>query len=247
MNFYLGVHEPAWLARSSVPLFVSHRRLARRVKLPVATHRWALDSGGFSELSMYGRWKTTPAEYAEAAQAYASDVGDLDWAAPQDWMCEPQIIHRTRRSVAWHQAATIESVIELRRAAPDVPWVPVVQGWQIDDYLAHIDRYSDAGIDLTDEPVVGVGSVCRRQATGEIEEIFVHLAGAGLRCHGFGVKTLGLTRYAKHLTSADSMAWSFEARRADPLPGCVHPRCQNCWRYALTWRQRLLDRIPEAS
>jgi hypothetical protein len=52
------------------------------------------------------------------------------------------------------------------------------------------------------------------------------------RLQGFGVKTGGLARYADCLTSADSLAWSFEARRAAPMPGCSHANCANSLRYA---------------
>ena len=103
--------------------------------------------------------------------------------------------------------------------------------------------YARAGIDLTREPLVGVGSVCRRQATGEIEDIVYSLASLGLRLHGFGVKVRGLARYAGYLASADSLAWSFDARRTDPLPGCRHASCANCLRYAAAWRQRMLRRL----
>jgi hypothetical protein len=87
-TFYLGTHEVGWLACGLGPLFVSHRRLAPRARLPKAATRWALDSGGFTELAMHGRWLTTPDEYVEATRRYAAEVGMLDWAAPMDWMCE---------------------------------------------------------------------------------------------------------------------------------------------------------------
>lgn len=240
MDFFLGVSEPAWLARSTVPLFVSHRRLARRVRMPVATCRWALDSGGFTELNMHGRWVTEPVAYIDACRQYMAEVGRMAWAAPMDWMCEPHMIAKTGLSIDRHQALTVENVSLLREHAPDVPYVPVLQGWDIADYVHCIERYGRAGIDLTAEPLVGVGSVCRRQATGEIERIFLELARSGIKCHGFGVKTQGLARYARYLTSADSLAWSYEARRTGPLPECVHVRCQNCWRYALAWRRRVI-------
>ena len=34
--YYLGTHMDGWLAHVGVPLFVSHRRLARRKTLPKA-------------------------------------------------------------------------------------------------------------------------------------------------------------------------------------------------------------------
>ncbi len=63
MRFLTGTHKAAWLAdpRADFPLFVSHRTLATVKALRQATHSWALDSGGFTELSTYGEWRTTSA------------------------------------------------------------------------------------------------------------------------------------------------------------------------------------------
>jgi hypothetical protein len=135
----------------------------------------------------------------------------------------------------------VASFLELRELAPDLPWIPVVQGWSRDDYHRCIGYYAKAGIDLSTAPLVGLGSVCRRQATGEIGAIVCELAGLGLRLHGFGVKQQGLARYADHLESADSLAWSYAARRRPALPGCTrHRNCANCPRYALAWREQVL-------
>lgn len=65
IRFWLGTHEPAWLNRTCVPLFISRRRLERRKRLPRATCPWALDSGGFTELSMHGRWTLDAKRYVE--------------------------------------------------------------------------------------------------------------------------------------------------------------------------------------
>jgi len=245
-RFYLGVHEPAWLARLEVPLLVSHRRLSRLGRLPQAARGWALDSGGFTELALYGDWQTTPAAYAHAVARYAAEIGRLAWAAPQDWMCEPAILASTGRSVAEHQARTVANYLELRALAPTLPFIPVLQGWTISQYLDCVDRYANAGIDLAALPLVGLGSVCRRQATSQIGAIAAELAAAGLRLHGFGVKQHGLARYADALESADSMAWSARARRGRiRLPGCAHRACSNCPRYALAWQQRLTARLAQ--
>jgi len=105
------------------------------------------------------------------------------------------------------------------------------------------EPYQRAGVDLVAEPLVGVGSVCRRQATGEIEVIVHSLASIGLRLHGFGVKAGGLARYADCLTSADSLALGTEARRSAPLVECSHANCANCLRYGAAWRERTLGRL----
>jgi hypothetical protein len=243
MNFFLGTHKPGWLGRVDVPLFVSHRTLRDRVQLPRATGPWALDSGGFTELSMFGRWETSPAEYAGAAVRYRAGVGQLEWAAIQDWMCEPFMLEKTGKSVAEHQALSIASYLDLAALAPEVPWAPVLQGWAIDDYLGHVEQYRAAGVDLDAAPVVGVGSVCRRQATDEAAQLFAELASLGLRLHGFGLKIEGLRRASARLASSDSMAWSLYARRSPPLPGCLHKSCANCVKYALKWRRKVLKAI----
>jgi hypothetical protein len=243
-RFYLGTHHVGWLQRTSVPLFVSHRWLVKRRRLPRALDAWALDSGGFTELALHGRWETTPAVYAASVRRYRDEIGGLAWAAPQDWMCEPFMLARTGLTVRQHQERTVANLLELRALAPDLPFVPVLQGWSLAEYFHRgVELYERAGVDLRSEPVIGLGSVCRRQSTGEIHAIVEAPAGLGLRLHGFGVKTSGLERYAEHLASADSLAWSYNARRSAPLPGCEHRSCANCLRYALRWRGQVLDRL----
>jgi hypothetical protein len=65
----------------------------------------------------------------------------------------------------------------------------------------------------------------------------------GYRLHGFGVKTTGLELLAPYTVSVDSMAWSYNARRNERLPGCTgHKKCNNCQRFALLWRQKLIEK-----
>jgi hypothetical protein len=267
-NLYLGTHMPNWLASEQLPgdvwLFVSHRRLdggndGPRRTLPLSRVHWALDSGGFSELQMYGEWRTTPGEYVTAVRRYDEEIGMLGWAAPQDWMCEPLIISGgqagpitfagTQLSVAEHQRRTVANFVELSELWGDEatnPFMPTLQGYTRDDYLRCWDLYAAAGVDLTNYPVVCLGSVCRRQATEEIGAIVTALRALddGLPLHGFGVKLQGLQRYGHLLETADSLAWSYEARRTQPLNGHPHKNCANCLTYALRWRERALRDVP---
>lgn len=245
MNFYLGTHCDGWLSEAGVPLFVSARRLRRRKRLPRAIDRWALDSGGFTELSMYGKWLTTPAQYAREARRWSDHIGGLDWAATQDWMCEPMIIGKTGLSVSCHQQRSLQSYLELSALAPDILWMPVVQGWTVADYLRHCDMYAKAGVDLRSLPIVGIGSVCRRQATAELKQIIGAVRERARNLHAFGVKMAGVAACADMLASADSMAWSYNARSEPPMPGCSHGstglgNCANCIHYALAWREKIL-------
>lgn len=242
-TFFLGTHMPHWLGLLDVPLFVSHRRLGRMKTLPRARGTWALDSGGFSELALFGEWRTTARQYVAAGRRYRDEIGGLAWMAPRDMMCEPFMVKKTGLSVAEHQSRTVADFLNLREIAPDLPIVPVLQGWDLVDYLRCADMYERAGVNLAGEETVGIGSVCRRQATGEIGLITSTLAARGIRLHGFGVKTEGLEEYGQHLATADSMAWSFGGRKVRP---CAHGRAQseaNCIHFALAWRDRLLARL----
>jgi hypothetical protein len=247
--FFLGTHHPHWLSRLDVPLFVSRRALERMKTLPRARVTWALDSGGFSELSIHGTWKLGAPDYVGLVRRYVDEIGSLAWAAPQDWMCEPDMLKRTGLDVAEHQRRTIANYLELRSLAPELPFIPVLQGWGLADYWRHVDAYDAAGVDLAALPLVGVGTVCRRQNTGMASALLSSLAADGLRCHGFGFKRTGLlSAGGRTLASADSLAWSYHARREPPLPECrgKHINCANCPRFALEWRADTLAMIARA-
>ncbi len=246
MRFLLGTHRPHWLGLLDVPLFVSDRTLRRYKTLPVASCDWACDSGGFSQLSRCGTWACgpSPREFAARIRRYRDEIGRLLWAAPQDHMCEDTILARTGLDVAQHQELTVSNYLELRSLDAELPFIPVLQGQSIEDYHRCADRYEQRGVDLAAVALVGVGSICRRQHTAEVDAIVRSLARRGYRLHAFGAKTLGLARYAGTIVSSDSLAWSFAARWEPPLPECHgHRRCNNCVRFALRWRRKILQTI----
>jgi hypothetical protein len=270
-TFYLGTHHPRDLERTSLPLFVSLTRLLayrRAESMPTSRTRWALDSGAFSELARHGKWCTDPELFGSQVVRVIGRAGrPPDFVAPQDRMCEPWLIlgghhggqkfHGSeyvrfglRTAVRIHQDHTVENLTFLRREFPMVPWLPVLQGWSLAEYLRCADQYAAAGVDLTREPLVGLGSVCRRQATAEVADIAAKLAATGIRLHGFGVKRDGLRRHGRHLASADSMAWSVAARRRRlRLPGCTHRArfCNNCLTWAQTWREAVVGDLSRAA
>jgi hypothetical protein len=243
MRFYLGCHQPSWLGRLvDIPMMVSRRRLSGRRQLPHATSDWALDSGGFTELSMHGRWRIDTHTYVREVRRYADEIGHLQWAAPMDWMTEGQVLARTGASLLTHQRRTVDNFLELRDIASDLPFIPVLQGQTVRDYHRCADMYERHGVDLADQPLVGLGSVCRRQHSRDVEEIVRSLAERAPHLHAFGVKTLGLHRCADAIASSDSAAWSLQGRYA---PGCSpsHGSESNCLPFALKWRTRLVDQL----
>lgn len=221
---------------------ISRSAFPKKKALPRAKKEWVLDSGAFSEISRHGRWTVSAHEYADEIRRFYEEVGLLCWAAPQDWMCEPQILTRTGLTVSQHQYKTVVNLLELRSMSLPVPIIPVLQGWTLEDYKRHVDLYYQSGVDLRTEEVVGLGSVCRRQHTREVIDIIYWLASIGLSLHGFGLKITALKKIASQIVSADSMAWSYAARRNKPLPECSgHKNCANCSRWAYRWYSRVKE------
>ncbi|GLV72118.1 hypothetical protein ACH4VS_06675 [Streptomyces hygroscopicus] len=250
MRFYLTTHKKHWLRETSVPLFLKSEHLASAVKPLRSIGRYAVDSGGFTELQRYGRWTRTPRQYVADLRRIWEHIGPYDWAAGQDWMCEDLIINGgtagpltfvgTRLSVAEHRRRTVHNFLELRSLAPELRIIPTLQGRTVPDYHACADLYESYGVDLRREPIVGLGSVCRLQSTAEGAAIVTAMAARGFQLHGFGFKTLGLAKVGHLLSSADSAAWSIHARNRPPMPGHTHKNCANCLPYALRWRARVL-------
>lgn len=241
MRFWLGIHETSWAAsRVGVPVMMSRRRLEkqrpRRCSVP-----WVMDSGGFTELAKFDGWTIGPEQYADDVRRWSARLNGLEWCAPQDWMCEPEMVERTGLSVIEHQDRTLANFVAL--LAEELPVIPVLQGYTLADYVRHVADYQDEGIDLTTAPLVGLGSVCRRENTDEIAEIVTVLHDLGVtRLHGFGCKAGALSRVGHILASADSMAWSKAGKERGP---CTHlrSRCANHLHYALTWRSDVLASV----
>jgi hypothetical protein len=240
LTFYVGVSNPAWIARNTAPIMVSHARLRHiRGRLPSGRGPVVIDSGAFTELSRHGRFRTSLAEYVDAVDRYRAEIGTVVWAAPQDWMCEEEVIAHTGLSVEQHQQRTVENFCELDALRPGV-FIPVLQAQSIWKYESCIDLYQRAGVDLWARPVVGVGTLCRRSSTIHVYVLLHQLARLGLRLHGFGVKSDGLVAAAPCLVSADSAAWSIRAR-FDPWAYGRNGR--NDLKTALAWSGILAARI----
>src|SRR6188472_1632953 len=100
MKFYVGLHQPSD-AKHFDRAFISVNRLHERKK-PLGAGEWIMDSGAFTELSMHGKYRSSVAEYADAARRWAQDLS-LTAVVSQDYMCEPFILEKTGLTVDQHQ------------------------------------------------------------------------------------------------------------------------------------------------
>lgn len=169
----------------------------------------ALDSAGFVAMVKYGDYPWSVSQYVELAKSHP-----WTWWASMDFCCEPEIapnraevLSRVRRTVDMLAEVKAEAAFQ-RATAP----MPVLQGWNPDDYLRCAEMMGDL------PNLVGLGSVCRRHEDGPTGVITVirelHAAlPPNVRVHLFGVKGPAAARLRGHprVASVDSAAWDREA------------------------------------
>lgn len=239
VKLYPGIHQPND-AQNFERACISMNRIRRRRK-PVSCGDVIVDSAAFSELEKYGFYRHEVEEHArDLHRLHSAGVIKIAAAVAQDYMCEPFILAKTGLTIADHQRLTIERydrlITELDRlSGGKCPFhvMPVIQGFAPQDYVDHIRMYGDR---LTPEIWVGVGSVCKRQGNARaILRVLLAIKNErpDLRLHGFGVKITSLMHpgVRELLYSADSMAWSFAARKQG--------RDANDWREAKAFVDRI--------
>lgn len=228
-EFFIGLHQTSDTEHFD-SVFMSVNRLKNRKNMRIK--RWIMDSGAFSTILSHGGYPNPPEHYAAEIKRW-SHIGTLLAAVAQDYMCEDHMLKITGMSIPEHQRLTIERYDELTQCDTGGVYImPVLQGYAPEDYARHVDQYGDR---LQPGMWVGVGSVCKRNSNpSKIEEVLAAVR-PDLKLHGFGIKITALKRQLikDRLHTADSMAWSYAARREG--------RNQNDWREAA----RYLDKVKE--
>lgn len=233
MIFFVGLHHPGD-AINFDNAFVSVNRIAYR-KSKIKVNKAVIDSGAFSTIAKYGGYPDKPKAYADIVKFHAQR-GVLA-AVTQDYMCEPHMLKKTGMDIPVHQQLTVERYDDLLQCDMGGTYLlPVLQGYEIDDYVRHLAMY---GYRIGHGAWVGVGSICKRNGDPKaIEDVLFNIKKyrPDLRLHGFGIKitALGSTVVRSLLHSADSMAWSFAARRSD------QPWLANDWKEAKRFEERIL-------
>lgn len=166
----------------------------------------ALDSAGFVAMARYRFYPWSAGAYLRLATA-----APWRWFSAMDLCVEPEIA-RDEASVLDRIAGTVRlfRLCQREAAARGIAdrLVPVIQGWRPDHYLHCLDRLGD----VTDAPLIGLGSVCRRPLGGRdgilrvVDVMDRALGDAPCRLHLFGVKSEAMHALRDHrrIASVDS-------------------------------------------
>mgnify|MGYP001239396220 CR=1 FL=1 len=216
---------------------------------------WILDSGAFSQITdpkNMGDFEMSPREYVALAKRFEHN-GNLQCIVSQDYMCEPEVIELLTKmgyrkpGLNWvrkHQEKTVERFVEVRdeaiRQELTVPVMPVLQGWEVRDYVEHFKAYEE----LLDMPYVewwpsyyrpgeflprhrnwnqwlGIGSTCKRNKNPEVLSDILsalwdyweeHYRGASSNLkEGFRIHAFGYKKTGLKLSSVKDRLFSADS------------------------------------
>lgn len=163
-------------------------------------HTLFCDSGGFLAARRWGDFPYSEKEYVDWLKTL-----NPTWCATMDYCLEPELKRQDKERFI---QGTVEKAEKLMTGWPYLPWVPVIQGYEVEDYLRCAELYREAGLI---RPYMGIGSLCRRER--DIERVVSNIGWAlpDTRFHLFGVKlnSLGSPIVRKYAASSDSAAWQW--------------------------------------
>lgn len=167
--------------------------------------RWMLDSGGFMVAMKYGQYPWSPDDYLELVETMKPTL-----AVSMDYPCEADITPFLLMNTKARIEATAIYANYLCKKSDRI--FPVLQGQTIEEY-----EYSWKLTKSINPKIVGIGSICKRQSSHQINILcrdLFFLLPRHIWIHGFGVKIKAL-RYSWPrilFNSIDTNAWEFHLR-----------------------------------
>lgn len=168
-----------------------------------------VDSGGFAIMQKFGKYPWSVSQYSDFIWDVTRDVR-LDFSAIMDYACEPSVNREVYRSNKERIKATIRNEAECMRVAPDLPWLPVLQGDSLTERAFDIAiRRRMAMLPIN---YAGIGSVCGRGKAGAIEAILFYrdqLPSLKHHCFGMHIQALDNDIVFDTVKSWDSYGWNW--------------------------------------
>jgi hypothetical protein len=141
---------------------------------------------------------------------FAEQIG-ADYVAGPDFACEPNLHHSSVDERMLHTAAMHKTALRVYDTGRwSFDFVPVLQGYEPDDYRRCADLFRDYGIDAD---YMALGTVCKRQRPDKVHEALrvAERSFPDAEWHMFGL-TLDAWRDRRlwgRFRSADTAAWNW--------------------------------------
>lgn len=186
-----------------------NKKKFKTLKMPPQTQLIFLDSGGFQFMTQFKDYPYPPSRYVDYVNTFKPH-----FYASMDYPCEPELLEIHKTTVKEQIEKTIEKNAELIDIPSESILIPVIQGWNPEDYTYCVDRLRENGL-LSN--YMAVGSLCIRKSIKNVKKVISALREAlprSVKLHGFGLKIDSFKhRYVfDNLYSSDSMAWLFNKK-----------------------------------
>jgi len=203
-----------------------------RVRRPPAAciASMCVDSGGFTAAKRWGHYPWDYEQYADFVRAVSRDT-PLDFCAVMDYACEPAVDRSVYRTNRERIKATIRNEAACKEAAPDLPWLPVLQGDSLEERV--FDLAMRLRVGMLPTAYAGIGSLCGRGVTPARHVVrFYKDRLPSVRFHGFGMHVQALdddTVYSV-IRSWDSYGWTWGRGQKDvDRPAECYHRPEESW------------------
>jgi len=190
-----------------------------RGMIPESTKRLFLDSGGYSFFTRWGKYPFSIEEYVIFAQSI-QDEYPLTEVAIMDFPCEPNTNRSILKSNKERIDNTVQNALSCIDYDPNLPWVPVIQGYTLNEYLYCLDLYKDAKMYHDDFHLWAIGTLCARKKLDGIRSMVVNITdkiNAPVHTFGMNYRFLKDPQIFFSIYSSDSGAWSYNGRAHEKL------------------------------
>lgn len=181
--------------------------------IPATVKRLFVDSGGFSFASKWGEYPFTVEEFVSFV-GLLSDEFPVTEVAIMDYPCEPSVNRSILKNNATRIRATVSNALDCMDADCSLPWLPVVQGYELNEYLWCLELYRNNLISVDNFSYWAIGSLCARKKTGGLRRIITKLKeeiNQAIHVFGMTITALRDPQIFFSVESSDSGAWSFMA------------------------------------
>jgi len=194
----------------------SHNKKLVPFKFSEQTKEIFLDSGGFSFFTKYSEYPFSVKEYVEwIHEMQKINNGKVKYVATMDYPCEPSINRKAFSSNKERIEKTVENAIKCFKNEIPAKWIPVLQGYNLDEYVFCLNLYKKHGI-LTD--YIAVGSMCKRSNISEIVKIVHEIKKnykGKIHLFGLAIKALQNKALFDMIYSCDTIGYTFASKTVE--------------------------------